>query len=451
MNNSKNIGQTDTIFALATAPGRSGVAVMRISGSDTDHIIRKLTQRKLPKPRKAVLRKLIDSETSPIDEALVFWFPKPNSFTGEDVAEFHTHGSPAVCEALSAALFESGLRQAQPGEFTKRAFQNGKMDLTEAEGLADLIDANTEGQRHQALRQMKGGLRDTYEGWRSQILDALAFVEGEIDFPDEDDVPDALALRAGPGLQTLEKQLSEALSQSARGETVRHGVDIAIIGAPNAGKSSLINRLSGKDTAIVSDVAGTTRDVVEAHFELAGLPVRVSDTAGLRKTEDKIEAEGVRRALARAEDADLRVLVVDLSKDHTTTGYDRLTDNDIVVFNKSDLGFGKPDLTHIVSRETFVLSSLTGEGFAQFITALEDAVQNRFGATEQAGLTRARHRDCVERARASILGAHHNLTVAPELAGVELRAALHAVKELAGETDIEAVLDRVFSSFCIGK
>lgn len=451
MNNLSKSGRGDTIFALATAPGRSGVAVMRISGPETDTVIRELTQNPLPIPRKAVLRQLVDGAKSPLDEALVVWFPGPHSFTGEDISEFHIHGSPAVTEALSNTLYANGLRQAEPGEFSKRAFQNGKMDLTEAEGLADLIDANTEGQRHQALRQMKGGLRETYEGWRSQILDALAFVEGEIDFPDEDDVPDALAQRAGPGLVTLEERVREALVQSARGERVRHGVDIAIIGAPNAGKSSIINRISGKEAAIVSEEAGTTRDVVEVHMELAALPVRISDTAGLREAQNKIEAEGVRRALSRAGDADIRVLVVDAQYRTVEIGFDKLEAGDFVVYNKNDLDLSGSTAEKIVSRETFSLSAETGDGFPEFVSALEVAVKGRFGSTEQAGLTRARHRDCAERALAAIAKARENLSAAPELSGAELRLALHAVKELAGETDIEAVLDRVFSSFCIGK
>ena len=453
MNNVSEGIVCDTIFALATAPGRSGVAVMRISGPETDVVLQKLSNSRLPRPRRAVLRRLSDLSNNDIDEALVLWFPRPHSFTGEDVAEFHIHGSTAVVEVLTAALFELGLRQAEPGEFTKRAFQNGKMDLTEAEGLADLIDASTAGQRHQALRQMKGGLRNVYEGWRSQILDALAFVEGEIDFPDEDDVPDALAQRASPGLKALASDLRAALDKSSRGERVRHGVDIAIIGAPNAGKSSIINRLAGRSAAIVSAEAGTTRDIVEVHMEMGALPVRVSDTAGLRETTNEIEAEGVRRALARAEDADIRVLVLD-SRDQNIA--DARTNNilragDFIVINKTDLGEQLSGAPKNVSRETFFLSAETGEGFEGFVEGLEKAVISRFASTEQAGLTRARHRDCVEKAALAVERADENLSIAPELSGSELRAALHAVQELAGETDIEAVLDRVFSSFCIGK
>jgi len=441
----------DTIFALASAPGRSGVAVMRVSGPLSDDIIWKLTEKPLPHPRRAVVRDLLGKENVVIDQGILVWFSAPNSFTGEDVVELHTHGSPAVVGVLSDRLFELGARQAEPGEFSKRAFQNGKMDLTEAEGLADLIDSNTEGQRRQALRQMQGGLRDVYEDWRNQILDALANVEGEIDFPDEDDVPDSLAQRAGPILEKVKVELEDALQKSGRGERVRHGVDIAIIGAPNAGKSSLINELASKEAAIVSATPGTTRDIVEVHMELAGLPVRISDTAGLRDTDDEIEAEGVRRAKLRAKDADLRLAIIDVSAEEKTIAVSETRDGDFIVLNKVDLASPSSSLRKNVSRETFLVSVETGDGIEALVAALEETVKNRFSATEQAGLTRSRHRDCVERAKNAVENAIKTLNIAPELAGADLRLALHAVKELAGETDIEAVLDKVFSSFCIGK
>ena len=441
----------DTIFALASAPGRSGVSVMRVSGPLSDDIIWNLTEKPLPRPRRAVVRELFGKNRLKIDEAILVWFSAPRSFTGEDVVEFHTHGSPAVIEALSGRLFELGARQAEPGEFSKRAFQNGKMDLTEAEGLADLIDANTEGQRSQAMRQMQGGLKEVYEGWREQIIEALANVEGEIDFPDEEDVPDSLATRAGPVLKKLRADLDKALEDSGRGESVRHGLDIAIIGAPNAGKSSIINALANRNAAIVSAIPGTTRDIVEVHLELAGLPVRLSDTAGLRETTDEIEAEGVRRARLRSKDADLRLAVVDASDCANADVISETRNGDFVVLNKTDLGAPSSTLKKNVSRETFLVSAKTGNGIEALVSALEEIVRNRFGATEQAGLTRARHRDCVERARESVGSAIDALSKGPELAGTDLRLALHAIKELAGETDIEAVLDKVFSSFCIGK
>lgn len=442
------MNNNDTIFALATAQGRAGVAVIRMSGPKARAALRTLTGRKLPKVRQASLRVLKNQAGERLDAALVLMFAGPASFTGEDMVELHTHGSPAVIEAVSRALYDLGLRQALAGEFTRRAFENGKLDLTEAEGLADLIDAESEGQRRQALRQMGGGLRQVYEGWRRQILDALAMVEGEIDFPDESDVPDALAHRASAGLTNLNAKLQSALDESGRGEKIRSGLDIAIIGAPNAGKSSILNRLARRDAAIVSSEAGTTRDIVEVHLHIAGLPVRISDTAGLRETENLVEAEGVRRAKRRAQDADIRLGVVDLTSENKDV-LGALTVGDFIVYNKADLGHMKSDKN--VSRETFCVSAKTGAGFNDLEKALSHAIKDRFATTEQAGLTRSRHVNCVQTAVRAIETAQHNLSVAPELAGADLRQALHAIKELAGEADIEAVLDRVFSQFCIGK
>ncbi len=455
--NMDKTANTHTIFALATASGRAGVAVLRISGPEAGAVLKALTGRALPTVRTARLRVLKDANGGRLDEALVLWFPGPASFTGEDMVELHTHGSTAVIEAVSGALYALGLRQAQAGEFTRRAFENGRLDLTEAEGLADLIDAESEGQRRQALRQMRGGLRDVYEGWRTQILDALAMVEGEIDFPDEGDVPDELAHRAEAGLAALAEELDAALAGSNRGERVRSGVDIAIIGAPNAGKSSILNRLARRDAAIVSAEAGTTRDIVEVHMHIAGLPVRFSDTAGLRETDNAIEAEGVKRAKLRAHDADLRLGVVDLTSDNKEV-LDTLTAGDFVLCNKADLMSGAARAASVgsvenqnVSRETFYVSAETGAGFDVLEAALEQEIKSRFALTEQAGLTRTRHVECVRSALSATHNAVNNLSVAPELAGADLRLALHAIKELAGEADIEAVLDRVFSKFCIGK
>jgi len=292
----------DTIFAVASGGGPAGVTIIRISGTQSDSVLRAMLSGALPAPRLASLRILRNRDTgAAIDQALVLRFKTPASFTGEDMVELHVHGSPAVVEAVSGALFGLGLRQARAGEFTRRAFENGRMDLTEAEGLADLIDAETEAQRKQAYRQMSGGLKTVYNDWRDAILDALAAVEGEIDFPDEEDVPDKLALRAGQGLDDLAAALTQSLAGSRAGERVRHGLDIAVIGPPNAGKSTLINSLSKKEAAIVSGEAGTTRDIVEVNLVIGGLPVRLSDTAGLRETDNVIEAEGVRRARVRAE------------------------------------------------------------------------------------------------------------------------------------------------------
>ena len=447
--------EPDTIFAPATVPGRSGVAVTRISGPAAGAVLRALSQQQaLPAPRHASLRTLFDARSEQIDTALVFWFQAAASFTGENTVEIHTHGSPAVQNALSAALFKLGLRQAEPGEFSRRALENGKMDLTEAEGLADLIDAETEGQRKQALRQMSGGLKCVYENWRQRILDGLAMIEGEIDFPDEGDVPDILARRAGPILQEVCGSFDIALSDSIRGECIRHGVDVAVFGTPNTGKSSIINRLSGRDLAIVSPEAGTTRDIVEVHLTLSGLPVRLSDTAGVREARGAVEAEGVRRARLRVAEANLRILVVDAtgSPEMAQPFLRDLEAGDFVAINKTDLVNGSEMRRALnVSRETFLISAKTGAGFNALEKALSATIAERFGVIERAGLTRQRHRDCVAQARKCVASAMKNLSILPELAGDDLRRALQAIRELAGEADIEAVLDRVFSSFCIGK
>lgn len=448
--------ERDTIFAPASGSARAGVSVMRISGPDAHKAVGALLKSKLPKPRQASLRRLIDPEAGTVlDEALVLLFNGPNSFTGEDVAELHLHGSPAVVEAVASALYRQGLRMAEPGEFTRRAFENGRMDLTEAEGLADLIDAETDRQRRQALRQMQGGLRQTYESWRDELLDALAMIEGEIDFPDEEDVPDALAHKAVPIIKPLEKALQRALDEAGRGEVIRHGLDIAIIGPPNAGKSTLINGISHKEAAIVSPIAGTTRDIIETGLEIAGLPVRLSDTAGIRESEDQIEAEGIRRAQARADQADLRIGVVDISD--TNADAQRLLSlletGDLLILNKADLV-----VEANVSRETSSLGVFTletslqnADGIELVRSWLDETIRSRFSMTESAGLTRARHRDCVMRALSCLERAEQSLSIAPELAGEDLRQALTALQELSGDADIEMVLDRIFSRFCIGK
>lgn len=424
----------DTIFALATAPGRAGVAVIRVSGPNAINVVKGLSSKRPLPPRRAVLRRL-SHKTEFIDEAVLIAFPAPGSFTGEDVVEVQSHGSPAVIEAISEALLASGLRQAGPGEFTRRAVENGRMDLTEAEGLLDLIDAQTQGQRRQALSQMDGALRRTYESWRDGLLDALAQVEGEIDFPDEEDVPDALAHRAYPHLQTVIDGIDAALARSKRGRSVRNGISIAIIGAPNAGKSTLLNQLAGRDAAITSPTPGTTRDIVEVPMVIAGLPVTISDTAGLREmTDDAIEAEGIRRARDRADAAELRIGLV---RDGSETP--PLQDGDLLRHNVS----GDP-------RESEI-NALSGAGVDALLTEIETILRTRFAGHESAGLTRARHTDLARKARQAAASAQTHLGLAPELAGEDIRAALRALDELAGRADIEDVFDRIFSQFCIGK
>lgn len=439
----------DTIFSLSSAPGRAGVSVFRLSGLNSGEILESIINKALPYPRQASLQRLYDQDIL-IDEALVLWMPGPKSFTGEDCAEFQVHGSPAIIEAMAKGLLSKGARQAEPGEFTRRAFENGKMDLTEAEGLADLIDAETEGQRKQALRQMQGGLRDLYSEWRETLLDALAQIEGEIDFPDEEDVPDMLSHKAYPYLSNTLSSMEKVLTDANRGERIRAGLDIAIIGAPNAGKSSLLNSLAGREAAIISAQAGTTRDIVEVQMNLGGLPVRLSDTAGLRETEEAIEAEGVKRAIARASESDIRIFVQDCSNESwDMESLKMLTEKDFVLINKSDLG--KKNTPPALPAIYFEVSAVTGYNLDSFRDSLEARVIEEFSPSQDAGLTRARHRDCVQRAAESLRSALKVLGVAPELAGDDIRSALHSLKELSGEIDIESVFDRIFSRFCVGK
>ncbi len=429
--------QDETIFALSSAPGRAGVSVLRLSGPSAGRALQEMTGRELPSPRVASLRSIYDAEGEVIDKPLLLWFPAPKSFTGEDCAEIHVHGSVAILESVARRLTELGLRQAKPGEFTRRAVEHGKMDLTEAEGLADLIDARTEGQRVQALSNMGGALRETYEGWQSLILDALAQIEGEIDFADEEDVPDALSHAAYPFLTEALEGMQAALAGADRGRAVRDGLQIAIIGVPNAGKSTLLNALVGRDVAITSPQAGTTRDIVEAQAVIAGLPVTFSDTAGLRESADAIEAEGVRRARARAEDAHLVV--------HVVRG-------ESVESLKSDMVFLNSE-ADISTQDGFIITgnALSGGGVDLLLSEIKRQILEKYAGLENAALTRIRHVECISSAVENVNSARGMLGVDPELASEDLRKALKNIEELAGRSDMEQVFDRIFSSFCIGK
>lgn len=426
--------EAETIFALSTAPGRAGVAVIRLSGPESLPTALTLSRTKSLTPRRASLRTLWH-EGDRLDEALLLYFPGPDSFTGDDIVEIQCHGSMAVIEALSSALLSLGLRQARPGEFTRRAVENGRMDLTEAEGLLDLIDAESSAQRRQAIRQMDGALKVTYSGWREQILDALAHIEGEIDFADEADIPDSQSHAAYQPLSHVRQTIREALSRADRGQAVRTGIDIAIIGAPNAGKSTLLNALVGRDVAITSPQAGTTRDIVTAHMILGGLPVTLSDTAGLRETEDVIEAEGVRRARARARDAHI---AIELIRNERETPPD--SDRHLIIYNCE----GNPSKSNEIN-------ALTGIGVDRLLSHLDRLVRDHFLTGEPAGLTRVRHMDCAKRALHHVESAVDHLAIAPEFASEDLRTALRALDELAGRADIEEVFDRIFSQFCVGK
>ncbi|MCF8880442.1 tRNA uridine-5-carboxymethylaminomethyl(34) synthesis GTPase MnmE [Hyphobacterium sp. SN044] len=423
------------------------MAVLRVSGSQAGPMVDALAGAR-PDPRDAALRSL-RHDGGLIDRALVLWFPGPGSFTGEDVAEFHVHGGPAIIEAMIAAFTALGGRPAEPGEFTRRAFEHGKMDLTEAEGLADLIDAETEGQRLQALAQMSGALKQLYEAWRERLISILAAIEGEIDFPDEEDVPDALAATAGPPIDDLIAEMDAHLDDAHRGERVREGLSIAIIGAPNAGKSSLLNRLARREAAIVTDIPGTTRDIVEVRLVIAGFSVTLADTAGLRETAEIVESEGIRRALARAEEADIRIGVID-STDVSRNQESPLPlrSADLAVLNKSDLAQAEA-LT--LPCRSIAVSARSGAGLDQAEAWLEDTVRSLLSAREAPALSRARHRRAVTEGREALARGRSMLSRAPELAGEDVRLAIRAMESLTGRIDVEDVLDRVFSQFCIGK
>lgn len=434
---------TDTIFALATPPGRGAIAILRLSGPGTDDALSALGAGDL-KPRQASLRDLAH-EGRAIDQALVLRFPAPNSYTGEDCAELHLHGGRAVIEAAGEALAALGLRPAEPGEFTRRAFENGRMDLAQAEAVADLIDAETAAQARQALGQLEGALSQTYAGFRRDLLTALALVEAEIDFPDEE-IPDQLARTAGPVLDRLIADLKAALADARRGERVREGYRIVLIGETNAGKSSLFNALVAREAAIVTPIAGTTRDVLDADLIIGGYAVTLSDTAGLRVSDDPVEAEGVRRARARAETADLR-LWVRSPGDVEGEAAAFVRPGDLLVLAKSDLG----PAASVAGLETLSISVASGEG----LVALHDWIAARLArdlsGADFPAVTRERHRRRLGEALAAAEAGRAALDIAPEMAAADLHRAADALARVTGAIGVEDVLGEVFSTFCIGK
>jgi tRNA modification GTPase len=445
-----------TLFALSTAPGRAGVAVIRISGPNAGAALCALTGRAAPPPpRRAVHVRFRDpSAGEPLDDGLALFFPGPHSFTGEDVAELHGHGGRATVRALLDALAAlPGLEPAEPGAFTRRAFDAGKLDLTAVEGLADLIDAETAAQRKQALRQMDGALGRLTDGWRDRLVRALAHLEATIDFSDED-LPEALL----PGLLTdvtaLADEIAAHLSAPPRGERLRDGVHVAVLGPPNAGKSSLVNALAKREAAIVSAIAGTTRDVVEVHLDLDGFPVVLADTAGLRESADVIEQEGVRRAHARAEAADIRLLLLDgAAADPMDPAVAGLAADPgvLVALNKTDLRGDAPPPTLPDGRVPLGLSLASGAGFEALLAALTARVRAlaEAGAGAPPPLTRARHRHALAQTHDALVRALG--APLPELVAEDLRLAARALGRLTGRVDVEDLLDVIFRDFCIGK
>ncbi|MET0157397.1 MAG: tRNA uridine-5-carboxymethylaminomethyl(34) synthesis GTPase MnmE [Methyloceanibacter sp.] len=447
-----DMSPADTIVAPASGMSLAAVAVIRVSGANTRAVLDALCGG-VPPPRHASLRAIGLAGAPLIDRGLVLWFEGPASFTGEDMAELHVHGGRAVIGAvIGAVLTLPGTRLAEPGEFARRAFENGKLDLTEVEGLADLINAETEAQRRQALAQAEGSLRALYEGWRAELVRAQALIEAGLDFADEGDVIADVAAKADPIVGELRAAIARHLSEKS-GERLRDGFRVVIAGAPNAGKSSLLNALAKRDAAIVSEEAGTTRDVIEVHLDLGGMPVMLIDTAGLREAEGKVEAEGIRRALARAGDADLVLWIVDATAPqwNAPRGIASRSPGEgsevaVTVLNKIDLAPGEG-----AGRDALRVSAKTGEGIEQLVDML--AEKAALGTGQGAGtpvLTRARHRVELEAAQAA-LERYGDRASAPELKAEELRIAGHHLGRLTGRIDVEEVLGAIFAEFCIGK
>ena len=433
-------GADDTIFAPASGAGRAAVAVLRLSGPHAGAILDCLAGRR-PKPRIASLRRLRDPNGVLLDQGLALWFPGPASYTGEDSAELHLHGGRAALEAVANALAAFGARPAEPGEFTRRAFLNGKMDLIAAEAVGDLVDAETSAQLAQALRQLEGGLGTQYRGWAARLTKLLAWQEALIDFPDED-LPPEVAAASADELAALRIEIAAHLNDGRRGEKLRDGLVFAITGPPNAGKSTLLNALAERDAAIVSPQPGTTRDVLEVRVVLAGVPVTLLDTAGLRETADPVEAEGVRRARARAATADLVIEVRDSATPSTGLAAASGTGLTVLVANKADLGDATP-------AGGIAVSALTGAGMAALRDVLQEQARQMTNRAGPPPLTRARHRTALTAALDRLDQA--GMAPLPELRGEDLRAALYEIGRITGQVGAEQVLDAVFSQFCIGK
>jgi len=440
---------TDTIFALASGRGRAGVAVIRVSGPAAAEALIALTGAGQPQPRVARRTQFLNPvDGSLLDDGLALWFPAPDSFTGEDVCELHGHGGPAVVAALLAALGRvPGLRPAEAGEFTRRAFESGKLDLTAAEGLADLIAAETEAQRRQARRQADGELGRLYEDWRARLVRALALIEAEIDFFDED-LPGGLHAGVLETATALDADMAAHLDDNHRGERLRGGLYLAIVGAPNVGKSSLLNLLARRDAAIVSGTAGTTRDVIEAHLDLGGYPLCAADTAGLNAAAaDEIESEGIRRALLRAADADLKLAVFDASAEVDAATAALIDGDTLVVFNKCELAASVPE--SLGGRPVLALSVKTGDGVAALEHQLIAECAARLAGDDGPALSRPRHRAALTQCRAAL--ARFRGAADIELAAEDLRLAARSLGRITGRVDVEDLLDVIFSEFCIGK
>jgi len=442
-----------TIYALSSGPGVSGVAVVRISGKKTKQVIEHLTSKKIPKPRIATLRKINKINTSElIDEGIILWFPGPESYTGEDMAEIHVHGSKAVIDAIHASIskFEN-CRLAEPGEFTKLAFQNGKIDLLKAESVADLISSETEIQRQQAIKIMNGKSADQFNFLREKLLKILSHVEAKIDFPDED-LPNDILKEIKKSSDEVLINIKKILNDQKVGERIREGFKIAILGPTNAGKSSLLNHLSNRDVAIVSEIAGTTRDVIETHLNIDGYPVIVSDTAGIRESKNEIEKKGIKLSLNRAEEADLKLVVVDTKNlDFTDILKSLLDQNAILVINKSDLLEGDID-TEIKKLNHVLISIKENLNIDKLISKIKNNLKNKFITSDDILITRERHRQHLEQCLEYLKNFNKKNEVEDfDKAAEDLRLATRHLGMIVGKVDVEEILGSIFNDFCIGK
>ena len=442
-----------TIYALSTGPGISGIAIVRVSGEDTKKVIKLLTNAKLPKPRVATLRKINKINTSElIDEGIILWFPGPESYTGEDMAEFHIHGSKAVIDALHHSISKiENCRLAEAGEFTKLAFQNGKINLLKAESIADLISAETEIQRQQAVKIMNGKSANKFNNLREKLLKILSHVEAKIDFPDED-LPEDILKNIKKISNEVILNIKKILDDQKVGERIREGFKIAIIGPTNAGKSSLLNYLSNRDVAIVSEIAGTTRDVIETHLNIDGYPVVVSDTAGIRDSKNEIEKKGIKLALDKAENADLKLIVIDAKNiDFKGVLKELIDENTILVVNKSDLL--KEDLNLEIKNYEHVLISVKNNlNVEDLILKIKNKLKNKFITSEDILITRARHRQHLEQSLNYLKNFEEkNEAEDFDKAAEDLRLATRHLGMIVGKVDVEEILGSIFNDFCIGK
>ncbi len=442
-----------TIYALSTGSGTSGIAVIRVSGKNTSHVIKKLTGSKLPAPRVATLKKFNKNGGKElIDEGIIIWFPAPNSYTGEDLAEFHVHGSRAVIKAMHLAISKvKNCRLAEPGEFTRRAFQNGRINLVKAESIADLISAETEIQRKQAVKIMSGKSSEKFNEWREKLLKILSHVEAKIDFPDED-LPKNVIKEIQKLSNNVLMEIKKTLADQKVGERIREGFKIAIVGPPNSGKSSLLNYLSKRDAAIVSETAGTTRDIIETHLNLDGFPVILSDTAGIRRSKNEIEKKGIKIALKRADDADLKIVIIP-SKNVDFTGILRslITKNSILVINKSDLIKGS--LNKKFKKYDHVLISIKKDlNLDKLIKKIKSKLKNKFITKENILITRERHRENLLNCVYHLERFNEKKSIKDFDKGAEdLRLATRHLGMIVGKVDVEELLGRIFNDFCIGK